>query len=465
MITGGKHSALLGACIFAVLSACAPEPDLPIAAPVVVRVGDRDVTADEFRTRAKRLLRSGERSADTLGMDAKRGLLDDIIAQELIVQEALRRGLGGDSLIADQVGRLEQRALIDTLYARQATQAHYDFTQAQIEAHYRRNGFNQKFLSEQIVCPSADSARQALAELRGGKTFAELVPRYSLPRIRSRFGEDGNIGWYLMADMLPTLRTPMRAMDIGSVTPEPVQSRLGYHIFRLNGRRTVPLDSVRSVVLKQLRSQAQEQDRLRYINALRQRYQLTAHADALSALHTLPGNAKVWPGEDAGVFTWEGGAYTCRQYMALHRLGRVLHPSSLNATQLHKLVDNLAGQQIMKAEARRLGYAQLEAIRTPVERKRSQLLATALYRLQGRSIAAAVTEAQIDAYLLDKHHDADEPLDLKAVSPVVRGRVRRLLSRAQIERAMDELIAELRTQYRDRIRIDDEVLAAIVLVR
>jgi peptidyl-prolyl cis-trans isomerase C len=432
--------------------------------PVVARVVDKQITAAEFQARATRMLRAGYRSLDTLGMEAKRELLGDIIAQELIVYEGLQRGLDKDPQIADEVGRLEQRALIETLYTRQATPSSDSLTEEQIRDFYARHGYDTQVLSEQIVTSSADSARQVLAKLRGGGRFADLAPQYSLQHVRRRFGEDGNVGWFLLADMLPPLVEPMRTMEVGSLTPTPVRSTLGYHVFRLNGRRPVALDSVRSVIVKKLEAQRREQDRLRYVNQLRERYELKPHPEAIGRLHALPPDAKEWPGEDEAVLSWKGGRFTCRDYMALHRLGRVRHPSSLALPDLQRLCDNLAGQQVMKAEARQLGYDQLESIRAAVERKRNQLVVTELYRLEGRGKVPKATDAQVDSFLAARY-EPGAPLDPEAVSPTVRERARSLLGRDEGGRAMDEFIGELRERNRDRIRIFDEVLAQVTLER
>jgi hypothetical protein len=101
--TGPTAHVLLKAVIVALaaLAACAPKN----TEPVVARVGDREITASQFSARAIRMLRSGYPHPDTLGMDAKRELLADMIAQELVVYEGLQRGLDRDPTIADEVER------------------------------------------------------------------------------------------------------------------------------------------------------------------------------------------------------------------------------------------------------------------------------------------------------------------------------------------------------------------------
>jgi peptidyl-prolyl cis-trans isomerase C len=443
-------------------AACAPTDNTPM----VATVGDVEVSVADYRERANRLLRFGYLDVDTIDVAARRQLLDGIIAQDLVVLDAMRRGLDRDSVLVDEVSRLEQRGLIDTLYARQAVQKDYEPGEETIQAYHNepKNGWNIEVRTEQIVCGTADSASMALAELRSGKTFAELVPRYSLRRIQRRFGSSGDIGWLLQAEMLPALKPHLASMEIGRITPKPVESNIGFHIFRLNDRRPVPLEAVRDRIVKRLKTAKNQQDRRNYVDLLRARYELQAHSEALAALSDLPPDVKVWPGDDVALFSWKGGEYTCRDYMRVHRLGRTRHPSSQPPGELQKLAENLAGQQIMVAEARSLGYNKIEAIRIRVESQRRRMLATAMFKLEGKGAGEPATEEDVEALIRSGVGHADLPDDPDKIPPVVRRRARQRLERAAAEKAMDQFIAGLRTQYASETHIDTVALDTITLI-
>ena len=404
------------------------------------------------------MLRGGYRGLDTLEMDARRQLLDGIIIQELLILEGLARSLERDSIIAEQVERVEQKALVDTLYARQAQQSDYVFTEEELQRFFRENEYDVEVRSEQIVCATKEKAWEALRALQQGESFASLVPQYSLPNVQRRFGTTGDIGWFRMGEMLEALKAPMRTMEVGALYPRPVASQLGHHAFRLNDRRSVSIDSVRTRIEERLRTRKTLADRKQYVDELRQRYAMQAHGQAIVSLLGLPSDQKYWEGEDRPLFTWTGGQLTIGDYLTRHRHGRVKHPASLDSSGLHAIADNLAGMQIMKTEARRLEYDRIPATRTAVEKKRDELLAKWLFHLEGKAKAAEVTEEQVRAHY-EEHIDQFTRKDGKVTDfTSVRDGIRRALRQQAANQTMDRFIESLRENYRDRIEIRSQVL-------
>lgn len=447
---------LLALPLLALMTACSETDE---SSRHVARVGNKIISVDEFERRANTLLRRGYRDLDTLDITTQMTLLDGIIAQELLVKEALERGFGRDSTIVEEVERTEQRALIDTLYARQAPRDEYTVTDEELQHFFSARKFDIQVRSQQIVCSTEEEAWKALRELQNGESFSSLVPRYSLSHIQERFGPDGDIGWFRMNEMLEPLREPMRTMEVDSIYPRPIRSRLGYHAFRLTDRRTIPFDSVRDWVETQLRYENSMIDKVNYVAELRERYELKAHGEAIRQLLELPGEQKYWHGPDQPLFTWNGGHLPISFYMAMHRRGRVKHPASLDSSELHHIADNLAGHRIMTTEARRLGYDHDPDIRAAVESRRNELLLSTLLRNQIRDSGIRIGEPEIRAYYeahIDRFSRSDGTIvDISDVTDTIRHTLQQ-----QAENAlMDNLIAELRIKYQDDIDINHEMLA------
>lgn len=441
-------------CLLPFVLACSRE-----RSECVVRIGDRKVTIEEFEQRARNMLKAGYRDLDTLKPEAKQKLLDGIIAQELLVKEGLERGLDRDSAIVEEVEHLKQKVLIDKLYQEKALKKEYAISEEELKRFWSEGGYDVEVLSQQIVCATEAEALEVLAALQRGERFEALAAKHSLPRIRQRFGDAGNIGWFKMADMLPPLREPMRTMEVGTVYPRPVKSALGYHVFRLNDRRPVPFETVRETLREQLRMQQIGRDRARYVQELRQQYAMEAHGEAIRRLLVLPGDRKYWEGEDEPLFTWKGGQFTIQDYLEKHRWGRAKHPASLDSAGLHKIADNLAGQRIMATEAHRLGYDRDPAIRAEWEKKRNELMARRLFASEGRAKAKEVSEEEVHSYY-ERHREQFTRADGKVTDLAsVRDGIRRLLRQVAENQAMDRFIAQLREKYRSQIEIYPQALA------
>ena len=77
----------------------------------VVRVGDEQISVAEFQQRAQNMMKTGFRHIDIEDPQAKKVFLDGIIAHELLAQEGMRRGLDRDTVVAEEVRRVEEQAL------------------------------------------------------------------------------------------------------------------------------------------------------------------------------------------------------------------------------------------------------------------------------------------------------------------------------------------------------------------
>ncbi len=431
--------------------------ELPVA-----RIGEHQLSAAEFVQRAQRMLRQGYGDLKVLDQAAKAKLLDDMVAQDLLITEGLARGLDREPQIADEVQRLEQRGLIDSLYARQALTGEFRSTEEEERRLFIEQRYNLEFLSQQVVCATEEEAREALEALKAGEPFAALVPKYSTLKVQRRFGPEGDIGWYRLPDLLPELQGPMLEMKVGSFCEGPVSSALGYHAFLLKDRREVPFEQSRELMGKLVVERQRAAARDQYVTQLRQQYQLQANHEALARLPTLPADQKEWAGADVPLFTWTTGKLTAAEYLERHRLGKARHPSSYDLPGLHKAADNFAGQQIMMTEARRLGYDRDPALRGPIESRRNELIAEALYRSEGQ-VASPIGEAQEREYYqanLAKFTQADGK-----VTPFeqLQKSIHTLLVQREQALSMDRFIAGLREKYGDQIEVHPELLEQIVL--
>ena len=125
-----KHS-LVGIFALLVLGSAARS-----AAETVVRVGDKRVSVEEFEHTARKLRETGYSHVEELNSQGKQELLDGVIARELLIAEALRRGYDRDSTIAQAVAKSERKALMNKLYEQEAVQASYSFSDVELRAFF-----------------------------------------------------------------------------------------------------------------------------------------------------------------------------------------------------------------------------------------------------------------------------------------------------------------------------------------
>ena len=427
------------------------------AEETVLRIGDKSISVEEFEKTAQKLRETGYSHVEELDQQGKQELLDGVIARELLIAEALRRGYDRDSAIAQAVAKSERRALMNKLYEQEAVQASYSFTDADLRAFFAQQQYDVEVLSQHIVCATEEEARLVLELLEEGTPFESLIRPYSLPNIQQRFGPGGWVGWFKIGEVYEGLKVPLSTMPVGSVYPEPVQTVSGYHVFRLGERRPVDFAAVHEWVEKQALVQSRADDMERYVGTLRQRYQLALDAEVFAALLALPRPSTQWDGGNARLLTWRGGQLIAQEYLTLVEQGRAPHPAELDSARLYKAVDNLAGKQIMVAEARKLGIADDADIRASIEKERDALLIKRLYQAEAERVGEIGDEAVRAFY--DRHINQFTRADGQVVDfAFVRESIRTAL-RVQAEtEVMDALLAELREANAGQIQVFPEEL-------
>ena len=427
------------------------------AEETVLRIGDKAISVRQFEAMAQKLRETGYSHVEKLDQQGKQELLDGVIARELLIAEGLRRGYDRDSAIAQAVAKSERKALMNKLYEQEAVQASYSFSDADLRAFFAQQQYDVEVLSQHIVCATEEEARLVLELLGEGTPFESLVRPYSLQNIQQRFGPGGWVGWFKVGEVYEGLKVPLATMTVGSVYPDPVRTVSGYHVFRLGERRPVDFAAAREWVKKKARVQSRADDMERYVGTLRERYQLALNAEVFAALLAVPQQSTQWDGGDAPLLTWRGGQLVAREYLALVEQDRAPHPAKLDSARLYKAVDNLAGKQIMVAEARKLGIADDADIRANVEKERDALLVKQLYQAEAERVGE-IGDAAVRAFY-DQHLDqftlADgQVADFASLRESIRTALR---MRAETE-AMDALLAELREAYAGQIHVFPEAL-------
>lgn len=187
--------------------------------------------------------------------DAARALA----VRELLLQEAHRRGIAPEpaEVSAGQV-ETDEEALIRQLLAAAVTPPPPD--EAELRATYaaRPERFRSPALYEAahilIAAPPEDAAARAQALERAQALIGELgrdPARFAdLARTQSACSSrdsGGFLGQVSAGDTVPEFEAALATMDEGSITPEPVKTRYGFHIIRLDARAegaVLPYESV-----------------------------------------------------------------------------------------------------------------------------------------------------------------------------------------------------------------------------
>jgi peptidyl-prolyl cis-trans isomerase C len=99
-----------------------------------------------------------------------------------------------------------------------------------------------------ILVKTEDEAKAVVVALDGGKDFAELAKEKSTDPSKS---EGGDLGYFKKGQMVPEFEAAAFALEKGQYTKTPVKSQFGFHVIKLEDKRTAappPLEQVNTQV-------------------------------------------------------------------------------------------------------------------------------------------------------------------------------------------------------------------------
>ncbi|HET6828492.1 MAG TPA: peptidylprolyl isomerase, partial [Ramlibacter sp.] len=184
-------------------------------------------------------------------------LKDEVIAREIFLQEAQKRGLDASDDFKTQMELARQTILIRELFADQ--QKKNPVTDAEVKAEYDKfvaaNG-GKEYKARHILVEKEDEAKKIIADLKKGQKFEDLAKKQSKDPGSGANG--GDLDWATAASYVPEFAQAMTKLSKGQTSPEPVKSQFGWHVIRVDDIREAQLpklEDVRPQIAQQLQQQ------------------------------------------------------------------------------------------------------------------------------------------------------------------------------------------------------------------
>ena len=198
---------------------------------VAIRMSGGDIPLSVVRTEFERV--NGADSFTGASQEARIEFAETLANKEILLREA-RKSVREPSLRTRvQLTRYRERFL-DTAFWRKMSE---DVSVPEDTiAVYLRKQMEQRLVSV-IQVPSAELAGGLLAKLRGGESF-ETLARLHSTHAPTR-NEGGRLGWVgTGGQVLPAVvQYAFEHLDAGEVSPEPLQTAVGFHIVRVDDVR------------------------------------------------------------------------------------------------------------------------------------------------------------------------------------------------------------------------------------
>ncbi|WP_018148915.1 peptidylprolyl isomerase [Henriciella marina] len=165
-------------------------------------------------------------------------VLDQLIDQRLLAQEAVRRGLDRTPAAQRRLETARERLLgnflMEDLVATQVNEAAID---RMYEEQVRLQQLDDEVRIRHILLETQEEAQTVLEQARAGEDFTALAFENS-EDTRTRL-DGGSFGWVSPNDMIEPFPAVIADTPAGEIS-EPFQSEQGWHIVKVEQRRTRP---------------------------------------------------------------------------------------------------------------------------------------------------------------------------------------------------------------------------------
>lgn len=199
------------------------------------------------------LVHQGQQNTPQLQMAVR----EELVNREILMQEALRRGLPTRPDIKAQIAVAQQtvvlRALIEDFVKNNAP------TDAEVTARYNaliKDAGGKEYHLHHILVDNEQQAKDLIAKIKAGASFEDLAKQFSKDPGSGKNG--GDLDWSDPKAYVPEFADAATHLQKGQMTDAPVHTQFGWHIIRVDDVRNItppPLEQVRPQIVQQIQQE------------------------------------------------------------------------------------------------------------------------------------------------------------------------------------------------------------------
>ncbi|MCB1936330.1 MAG: peptidylprolyl isomerase [Nitrosomonas sp.] len=176
------------------------------------------------------------------GPELRKGLRENLITEEILVQEAVKKGLDKDPDVIAQIEIAKQAAIIRAFQADyiennkvsdETLRREYDMLKIQMG--------DKEYKARHILVEKESDARDIIASLKKGGDFAKIAAEKSLDEGSKASG--GELNWSPSAAYVRPFAEALANLLKGKITDDPVHTNFGWHVIELLDTRAMDVPS------------------------------------------------------------------------------------------------------------------------------------------------------------------------------------------------------------------------------
>ncbi|HEY0490682.1 MAG TPA: peptidyl-prolyl cis-trans isomerase [Telluria sp.] len=169
----------------------------------------------------------------------------DLIAREVMMQEAIKRGFDKDATVKAQLENVRQSLVVNALAKEYITKN--PISDAEMKAEYDRfkaQAGDKEYHVRHILVETEAEAKAVIAKLKAGSKFEELAKS---SKDAGSANNGGDLDWASPSSFPKPFSDAFVNLKKGEVASAPVQTPNGFHVVKLDDTRAAKLPSFEEV--------------------------------------------------------------------------------------------------------------------------------------------------------------------------------------------------------------------------
>jgi peptidyl-prolyl cis-trans isomerase C len=214
---------------------------IPAFAQNVATVNGKAIPASRVEQVVKQVVASGKQTDTPQLRDA---IKKDLIAREVLLQEADKQGYGTRPEVKAQLDNARQSIIINAMLADYIKKN--PIKDADIKAEYEKYKAtvgDKEYHARHILVATEQEAKDIITKLKAGGKFEELA---KVSKDGSA-NNGGDLDWANPGSFVKPFSDAMVALKPGQITETPVKTQFGYHVIKLEEVRAAKVPSLEEV--------------------------------------------------------------------------------------------------------------------------------------------------------------------------------------------------------------------------
>lgn len=215
---------------------------MPAFAQNLAVVNGKPIPQARGEALAQQVISSGQQKDSP---ELRNMIKNELIAQEVMLQEATKRGFDKNPAVKEQLDMARQQIVVQALA--QDHVAKNPVSDADVKAEYDRyksQAGDKEYRIRHILLATEAEAKDVIAKLKGGARFEELAKK---SKDSGTANTGGDLDWAMPSSFPKTFSDGFVGLAKGGVSPTPVQTPNGFHVLKLEDTRAAKLPTLEEV--------------------------------------------------------------------------------------------------------------------------------------------------------------------------------------------------------------------------